>query len=125
MKINTFDIDGVVFMDDHDGVYPGKNDILITGRSIEEEKETRKMLEDKGIFNSVCFNPLPFDQKTRQTSGMHKANVISALIFNGYRIGYHIDDDPIQIEEIKKVHPGLNTILLQHNLVEKENVRHL
>ena len=33
--INSFDIDGVIYMgDDYDGIYPGPKDIIVTGRSI-------------------------------------------------------------------------------------------
>ena len=45
--INTFDIDGVIFMGDYNGVYPSKDDIIITGRSIEEWDETSAMLKSK------------------------------------------------------------------------------
>jgi CDP-glycerol glycerophosphotransferase (TagB/SpsB family) len=41
----------------------------------------------------------------------------------GYRFGCHFEDDPIQAEEIKKIMPHINIVMLQHDLVEKENVR--
>jgi len=56
-KINTFDIDGVIFLEEHDGIYPGPIDIIITGRSYEETEETLAMLNRKGIKNKVYFNP--------------------------------------------------------------------
>lgn len=122
--INTFDIDGVIFMGTYDGVYPGPGDLIITGRSIEEAKATLEMLHRKGIYNQVFFNPLQFHQKTRQSSGLHKAMVINALFESGYKIAIHYEDDPIQAEVIRKF-CTVNVVLLDHNLVEKENVRHV
>ena len=69
MKINTFDIDGVINFEKYDGLYPGCNDIIITGRSVEESFETLKMLKDKGIRNQVYFNPLPFSKPTLSVKG--------------------------------------------------------
>ena len=123
--MNSFDIDGVIYMGkDYDGVYPGIRDTIITGRSFEEKDETIAMLQYKGITNKVYFNPLPFEQKTRITSGQHKGRTIQALITLGIPIGIHFEDDPIQAEEIKKIVPSVNVVLLHHDLVEKENVRH-
>lgn len=123
--INSFDIDGVIYMGEYGGVYPGPNDVIITGRSHEEEAETLEMLKCKGIPNTVHFNPLPFDEKTRESSGQHKGRKILELEKLGYNIGIHFEDDPIQSEEIKKLVPHINVVLLQHDLVEKENVRHI
>ncbi len=122
--INTFDIDGVIFMGEYGGVYPGPDDIIITGRSFQEEKETLEMLESKGIKNKLFLNPRHFSKKTRQSSGKHKANIISKLK-QRYIVGIHFEDDPVQAKEITDVHPDVHVILLVHDLVEKENVRHL
>ena len=44
MKINTFDIDGVIYMgEEFTGVRPCRDDIIITGRPQEEFIETQKM----------------------------------------------------------------------------------
>ena len=60
--INSFDIDGVIYMgDDYDGIYPGPKDIIVTGRSIHTRRETTKMLKAKGIDNPLFMNP---SQKT-------------------------------------------------------------
>ena len=80
MRINTFDIDGVINLGELDGIYPGLHDVIITGRSYEETPETLQMLERKGINNQVYFNPVPFDKKTRFTSGMHKGKIILQLL---------------------------------------------
>ena len=123
-KINSFDIDGVIFMGDFGGVYPGPDDVIITGRSYEEEPETLAMLSRKGITNRVFFNPLPFAAKTRETSGQHKAKTLLDLRAMGYPIAIHYEDDPVQIAEIKERVPDIIVVQLVHDLVEKENVRH-
>ena len=122
--INSFDIDGVIFMDKYDGVYPGKDDIIITGRSTEEQPETEAMLKSKGITNRVYYQQTPFDQKTRESSGRHKGQTLFYLEQTGMRFGIHFEDDPVQAEIIRKMMPHINVVLLQHELVEKENVRH-
>lgn len=118
MRINSYDIDGVIYMGtQHRGIRPHDNDVIITGRSVEESKETLQMLRKNGINNQVYFNPLPVLAKTRITSGRHKADMILALQLSGYDIGIHFDDDPVQISEIKKVHPYLNVVHLVNELV--------
>lgn len=122
--INSFDIDGVIYMGKYGGVFPGPHDIIITGRSKEEEPETSAMLLSKGITNKVFMNPTAFDSKTREDSGRHKGRTLFYLEQTGMRIGIHFEDDPIQAEIIRKMMPHINVVLLQHELVEKENVRH-
>ena len=125
MRINTYDLDGVIFLGkDIEGLTPGLWDHIITGRSEEERPETEAFLHSKGIFNTLHMNPLPFDKKSRASSGIHKGNTIKRLESEGYIIGVHFEDDPIQMEEIKKIVPHVNVILLVHDLVEKENIRH-
>jgi len=123
MKINTFDIDGVINFDQYDGLYPGYNDIIITGRSVEESFDTLKMLRAKGIRNQVYFNPLPFSKKTRKSSGIHKGKTLKMLIDSGFEHGIHFEDDEIQIEEILKIVKFVNIVHIKSNLVEKENVK--
>lgn len=124
--VNSFDIDGVIFISKEiGGVHPGPNDIIITGRSYEEYDETIKMLKERGINNCVYFNPLKFDEKNRQSSGQHKAFTLNILIKNGVNIGVHFEDDEIQAAEIRKLCPNIPVVLLQHDLTNKENVRHL
>ena len=121
---NSFDIDGVIFMDKFNGVYPGLNDVIITGRSKEEKTETEVMLKSKGITNKVYYNKLPFNKKTRESSGRHKGQTLLYLEKMGMRFGIHYEDDPVQAAIIRKMMPHINVVLLQHDLVEKENVRH-
>lgn len=122
--INTYDIDGVLFMGEYDGVRPGPNDHIITGRSFEEKEETERFLTSKGIYNTIWLNPLRFSEKTRESSGCHKAKTLEMLKRAGYVIGIHFEDDPIQAEIISLMHPDINVVLLVHDLVTKENVRH-
>lgn len=124
--INSFDIDGVITV----GIYPGPNDVIITGRSFEEANETYAMLQSKGINNPVYFNPLPFDKKTRKSSGEHKGKIIEGLIKAGNTVLVHFEDDEVQKAEIEQhllnvwENKGNVTIVhVVHNLTEKENVR--
>lgn len=123
--IRTFDIDGVIFINPEiGGLRPDPDDIIITGRSFEEKKETEYMLFRRGIFNTVMYNDLPFDQKTRENAGLHKSNCIKKLFDNGYKVLAHFEDDEIQAAIIKEQCPDINLIMIVHNLTEKENVRH-
>ena len=124
--MNSFDIDGVIYIRKGlIGVRPGPKDIIITGRSFEEEVETIAMLESEGIYNQVFFNSMRFDQKSRESSGVHKANTLNRLKDEGYDIQIHFEDDPIQIIEIKKLAPWVNVVHLDHDLTYKENMRHV
>ena len=121
----SFDIDGVIFMGGYPGIFPGKDDIIVTGRSFEEYPETIAMLQSKGIFTIPYFSLLSFKKKTRRASGIHKGQVLRRLNENGYNIGIHYEDDTIQAREIKKVVPNIEIVLLKHSLVEKENKRYV
>lgn len=122
--IASFDLDGVILMDGgYPGVYPGVNDIIITGRSYEEYPETIFELRLKGITIIPYFNPIPFKEKTRKGSGIHKGNTLKFLKEHGYDIGIHYDDDEIQIEQINRIIPEVKTVLVSHDLAEKENKR--
>ena len=124
--INSYDIDGVIFMGSkYRGLRPQWDDIIITGRSIDEKEETYAMLDSKGIQNQVFFNNVSFDKKSREQSGEHKASIINDINMINPLIGIHFEDDPIQAEIIRKRCDNVEVVLVMHNLVEKENVRHL
>jgi len=128
IKIASYDIDGVIFLGfDFPWITPRKMDIIITGRSFEEERETNDMLLSRGILNKVFFNPLKFDSKTRESSGIHKAKTIEEFnkSQNEFVISVHFDDDPIQISVIKERLTELEVVEIRHSLVDKENVRHI
>ena len=123
--INSFDCDGVIFINEEvGGVHPGPNDVIITGRSVDEQIETYEMLQERGIYNLIYFNPLPFDKKTRKSSGYHKANILNELKKSGYIINCHFEDDEVQAEVIRKNCPDVTVVMLVHDLTNKENVRH-
>jgi hypothetical protein len=123
-NVNSYDIDGVILLDDtYQGVTPTEKDVIITGRSEEEKEYTLEALHERDIWNKVYFNPLPFNKKTRESSGVHKANVLTELYKGGvYNIRLHFEDDPIQAAIIELRCPWIKVILLQHNLVNKENI---
>ena len=105
--INTFDIDGVIYFgEDFTGVRPGTEDVIITGRSFMQREETEAMLQSRGIFNTVMYNPITREDPlySREESGRHKARCIMELK-KTYDIGLHFEDDPIQITEILNVYP--------------------
>lgn len=123
-KINSFDCDGVITL----GLYPGPDDIIITGRSYEEKDETLKYFASKNIHNTVFFSPHKFNEKTRIKSGIHKGSIILNLFNTGTLVNIHFDDDIEQIAEIQKIIQrfGLktNVVYINHNgLEELENVR--
>lgn len=125
MQINTYDIDGVINMGAYVGLKPREHDIIITGRSKEDElMSTVTFLTSNGIFNTLYMQDCPFDEKTRESSGIHKGETLNFLKANGYNIGIHFEDDPIQMEQINRIAPWVQVVLLQHDLTEKENVHH-
>jgi hypothetical protein len=112
--MNGFDFDGVISL----GIYPGPEDIIITGRSFEEQAETISFIRSKNIQNIIYFNPQPFSKKSRKSSGIYKAKKIKELGITRF-----FEDDPVQIKEILKINPDLEIIYIKHNLEPKENVR--
>ena len=124
-NIRTFDIDGVCFINSTiGGLRPDPDDVIITGRSFEEREETEAMLARRGITNKVMFNDLPYDEKTRESSGYHKSECIKALFSAGYTVTAHFEDDEIQAAVIRQECKDVPVIMVVHDLTEKENVRH-
>jgi hypothetical protein len=72
----------------------------------------------------VYYNPLKFDEKTRSSSGEHKANIIKMLQTSSFEILFHIDDDEVQASVIRQRCPDVPVVLVVHDFTEKENVRH-
>lgn len=129
-RIASYDIDGVIFLGNHqiDGLIPGDWDVIITGRSLQEERETREYLLSRRITNHVFYNPLPYDMKSRSSSGHHKADTIKRYNDNNewYRIVIHYEDDPIQAEIIRS--HGIEGLFVVHvntnGMINLENKRH-
>lgn len=118
--MNGFDIDGVIFFGDRrPGVRPGIDDVIITGRSYEEADETFEFLRRYGISNRVFMNSLKIIDKTRATSGEHKARILNMLRENGEVVDLFFEDDPIQVEVIRRDAPWVNIVMLMHDLTKK------
>lgn len=118
--MNSYDIDGVIYFGDTlTGLTPLVGDVIITGRSYEEKPETETMLLMRGIINPVFYNPLKKPEKTRETSGVHKAQVLNALRRAGKIIQCHFEDDLVQLEVIKSHCPWLLVVFVDSYFVEK------
>ena len=119
-EVNGFDCDGVLTV----GIRPTSDDFIITGRSYEETTETYQWLDKHKITNVVYFNDRRFNDKTRESSGLFKAESIKFLLDNEIKIVNFFEDDEIQKAIIEDQCPWVNVIHVVHNLTEKENVRH-
>lgn len=124
--IASYDLDGVINLGpDFPGLTPGKDDVIITGRSIEEKPETLVYLKKRGIKNEIFFNPIPFEDKTREKSGVFKAKMLTTLLNKGYDIRIHFENDPVQTKIIRDLCPKVYVVEIISDLTELENVRHL
>jgi len=105
----------------HKGIYPGPDDIIVSGRSFEQREETEDMLRSRGISpERLYLNPLPFNGRSRVTSGQHKGTVFSRLKNEeDIKVLLHFEDDPVQATEINRLAPWVTVVLLCHELVEK------
>lgn len=102
--MNSYDIDGVLLINGELVLRPAYvTDVIITGRSFEEESETLKFLDSCDVMNEVIFNPIPWKEKTRVLSGIHKGNTIVKYMEKGYRINRHYEDDEVQKVEIERI----------------------
>ncbi len=101
---------------------PTKEDIIITGRSIEEKPETEKFLKGLGLNNNIFYNPTAFHKKTRESSALFKAKLIDRLM-KRYDIKLYFEDDPIQAQIIRS-ETNVKVIDIIQDVWEKENVRH-
>jgi len=133
VTVNAFDIDGVIHLGDGVcGIHPGPSDVIITGRSFEEEAETLAFLHRNGIHNPVFFNQCHYEDKTRKSSGWHKGETIKLLHRAGLSIQYFFEDDEVQkseierkLEEVSVWNIGTKVIHVNNPNVKKENRRHL
>jgi hypothetical protein len=113
ITINSYDIDGVIFMGEViEGLRPGPNDVIITGRSYTQKDETLNMLRSRGINNFVFFNPLERTHPNygKEASGKHKAKVLTHLAECGIIVQAHFEDDPIQIKMIERYGPPVKVV---------------
>jgi hypothetical protein len=96
--VNSYDFDGVITV----GLIPRAQDIIITGRGVDEEELVRSVCNRLGIVDPViCLNAKTKKMgRTREDSGEHKAKVILSLIKKGVKLWNHFEDDPLQISTI-------------------------
>jgi hypothetical protein len=117
--INAFDFDGVVYFgNDSPGVYPGPDDVIITGRSFQEQAKTESWCDHFGIKNRIYFSQVPVALRTREISGYHKAITLRELL-KFSRIELFFEDDPIQKAIIESMVPEVKVVHLVHELTEK------
>ena len=121
-EIYGYDFDGVISI----GVNPRSQcDVIITGRCVDEKDYVYKILEERGIENTVYFNPMTLAErgnhtlKARRYSGNHKAKAIAKLKESGVNITRFFEDDPVQMKCIAKEHSELDIVHINSNLVEK------
>jgi hypothetical protein len=121
-EIYGYDFDGVISI----GVSPRSQcDVIITGRCIDEKEHVFKVLEERGIENTVYFNPMTLAErgnhtlKARRYSGEHKAKTIAGLKNRGVNIVRFFEDDTVQMKCIAKEHPDLDIVHIKSNLVQK------
>ncbi len=121
-KVNGYDFDGVVSI----GINPqSENDIIITGRCIDEQDYVLDVLRKRGIDNIVMFNPMTLAERgnhtedARRRSGNHKAKTISKLKEEGIEVVRFFEDDKIQHNIIRKKHAKIELVYIHSDLVEK------
>lgn len=117
-EISGFDLDGVISIPGG-GVYPGKDDVIITGRCTTEWNKTREYLDSKKIYNYLYVNfDVKIDEKTDESSGNHKAKTIHYLLdIEKLRVINFFEDNEVQGKIIKEKCPWVNVIILKHDLV--------
>lgn len=134
--LKTYDIDGVIYLNGAVGLRPTEHDYIVTGRSFVEKDSTERWLAENDIkYKKIYFNQTPYEEKTRASSGEHKARIIAMLLtiyYNDIDFLVHYEDDPEQInvingllkltdiskDIIKVVHVNTN------GMIELENVDH-
>lgn len=117
---NTFDFDGVIYLGDFIGVQPTIRDHIVTGRSYEEYDFVEFYLRDvvglRFPLENIHMNPLPYSQKSRESSAKHKVEVIQRLRRKtGESHGVHFEDDPLQIKVMNELDPSIRIVHLVHN----------
>jgi len=117
-----YDFDGVVSI----GVTPRfSDDIIITGRCIDEKEYVFEKLKELGVTSNVYFNPMTLAERGNHTvqartySGQHKARTIKKLREEGYNLTRFFEDDPVQKALIEESNPEIEIVHIVSNLVQK------
>lgn len=121
MEVYGYDFDGVISI----GINPrNENDLIITGRCIDEKEYVLNELNKRGIKNKVYFNPMTLEERGNHTisarlhSGKHKSKTINELISDGINLTRFFEDDEIQFSIIKK-NCKIELVHILSNLIEK------
>lgn len=121
--MNSFDIDGVIYLGEgRKGLLPRSEDVIISGRSFEEYGVTKQQFEILGIPGEcvIYLADWKISHKTRRLSGLHKAYTLNRLIGQlDKNIQIHFEDDPVQADIIRQFVPGVEVVMITHNLTEK------
>jgi hypothetical protein len=122
MDVYGYDFDGVVSI----GITPSSiNDVIITGRCLDDNEKVIKELSRRNIQNTVYYKPILLEHTTYHTienriqSGKHKADTILKLREQNINVIRFFEDDEVQIETIKIKIPELEIIKITSNLVRK------
>lgn len=122
MEVYGYDFDGVISI----GINPRSNeDIIITGRCIDEQDHVKGILKERGIKCKVYFNPMTLAERgdhtpeARTYSGNHKARKINELKAEGINVTRFFEDDPIQKSLIEANNPQVEVVHIVSSLVEK------
>lgn len=117
IKINSFDYDGTLTTGAFAPVVG--QDIILTGRCYNEAAQVFAGLSKLGIENiPIFFNPMhysirgDFTEEARLKSATHKVKVLSELA--KHHDVTHWDDDPVQIEYIRKHVPTVKLIQVEN-----------
>jgi hypothetical protein len=120
--IYGYDFDGVISI----GINPmSKEDVIITGRCIDEKNLILNQLRKRKISNKVYFNPMTLEQRGNHTeqartySALHKAKKIEELKSRGLNVVRFFEDDELQKDIIQKNHPDLEIVHIVSNLIQK------
>ena len=122
IEIYGYDFDGVVSL----GINPrNENDVIITGRCIDETEYVYAVLKERGIKNKVYFNPMTLEERgnhtlsARRHSGKHKAITIRNLKANRIHVQRFFEDDRVQAKIINEKWPKIEIVEVISKLVEK------
>jgi hypothetical protein len=105
--VKGFDLDGVITI----GIFPGPDDVIISGRSVDEALDTLLALRALGIKNQVFFSPVEVVEKNETRSGTFKARVIRRL-----GITQFFEDSYEQAAIIKKLCPSCAIVMIRQTV---------
>ena len=121
-RVYGYDFDGVISI----GINPSsKDDVIITGRCIDEAEFVLEILKERGIKNKVYFNQMTLEErgnhtlKARRFSGNHKAKTLKKIKEEGLFVTRFFEDDLVQLKLISENHPNIQMVHIHSKLVKK------